>query len=142
MTTQSAILGKALAEPQTLADERAINALLTDSPESADTSEGNLMSLKLRAIYKDEKDKSYKTAIEATMKEESKYLMQAIRLLNKDTLDSARLRTKFGRGLAGAVDMAKVLKTRADDIELHQMLYHGVKEIIEARKSGSGYAFQ
>ena len=68
--------------------------------------------------------------------------MQAMRLLNSDTLDSARLRTKFGRGLAGAVDMAKVLKTRADDIELHQMLYPGVKEIIEARKDGGGYAFQ
>jgi len=68
MTTQSAILGKALAEPQTLADERAINALLTDSPESADTSEGNLMSLKLRAIYKDDSDSSYKEAIDATEK--------------------------------------------------------------------------
>jgi len=92
MTTQSAVLGKALAEPHTLADERVINALLTDSPESADTSEGNLMSLKLlRSIYKDAGEE-YNGAIEATMREESKYLIQAMRLIQGDLLPRGDLR--------------------------------------------------
>ena len=137
MTTQSLVLGKALAEPQTLADERVINSLLTDSPESADTSEGNLMSLKLlRSIYKDAPD-DYKNAISATMVEESKYLVQAMRLLQSDTVAARRLNTKFGRGLAGAVAIAKVLKTRADDEELHDMLAPAVSELVSTRKDGT-----
>ena len=56
MATQSAVLGKALAEPQSLAEERLVNAILSDAPKSADTSE----SLKLlKSLYdKDDKDSS------------------------------------------------------------------------------------
>ena len=137
MTTQSAILGKALAEPQSLAEERLVNAILSDAPESADTSEGNLMSLKLlKSLYDndDDKDASTRGAIEATIKAESKYLIQAMKLLNSNTIAGAKLVGKFGRGLAGAVALSKVLKTKADEAEINAMLETAVVDLAEHRK--------
>ena len=39
--------------------------------------------------------------------------------------------------LAGAVAIAKVLKTRADDEELHEMLAPAVSELVSTRKDGA-----
>ena len=137
MTTQSAILGKALAEPQSLAEERLVNAILSDAPESADTSEGNLMSLKLlKSLYDKSTDDDVKDAIDATIVSESKYLIQAMKLLNGDAKRATQLVGKFGRGLSGAVALSKVLKTKADEMEINELLSPSVSELISVRKGG------
>jgi hypothetical protein len=129
-------LGRAIAEPMTLAQERAINSFLAEEPVGAETSEGNLLTLKtLRTFYPDGDESK---AIAATAREESRYLLPAMIALNNPSNPAYSLGTKYGRDLRGANEFAKYLKARADEEELRLKTLSTVGSIVVGRAAAKG----
>ena len=58
-----------------------------------------------------------------------------MKLLNGSTKQATQLVGKFGRGLSGAIALSKVLKTKADEMEINELLAPSVTELISVRKT-------
>ena len=75
----------------------------------------------MRDLFGD--DATSKTAIGAVAKEESRYLVHAMKILSTDPADNGlsagqtrtvqRLQDKFGKGFEGATQLSQLLKTEA-----------------------------
>lgn len=99
------------------------------------TNEGNLLSLiTLKQILGDEdpNGKEVKEILRGAAKEETRYLMQAMKILTGDIPDDIapevkagyqRLRGQYGQDMAGALKLGEVLKAKASDKEL-ELLYN------------------
>ena len=148
----SEALATKIAAPDTLAKKRLINQFLSEEPTTGDVNEGNLLSLNtLKRIYGGESVEG--KAILAIQKNESKYLVLAMKLLTgnyevKDAKDkditkhvSYRLKSKYGNDLKGAMNLAKLLKTKADEVEFNSLIHKPVAAIVDERSNGGSGGF-
>lgn len=148
-------LAKKIAQPDSLAEERLINAFFSEEPTTGEVNEGNLLSLNtIKKVY--DGDDEAKQAIIEVQKTESKYLVLAMKLLtgkvpvgygegkvfeDQGTADKVayRLRSKYGSDLRGAMGLAKLLKTKADEAEFNSLIKGPVDHLVEERsKTGIG----
>lgn len=104
---------------------------ITDDYTNPTTNEGNLLSLiTLKNILGGEGGAD--ATIKAMAKEETRHLMLAMKILTHDPPDAqkngvtamatARLQDKFGRDMAGAVRLGRLLKAKGDEREVDLML--------------------
>ena len=113
-------LNSALAQPNSLEQERKGRDFFLDEYTSAQPSEANMLTLlTMRDLAgKNSTQAEYITKI-AT--EESKYLMHAMKFLSgtpqPDEPVKARLQAKFGKDFRGASELAKLLKKEAIEKE-------------------------
>src|SRR5271155_6111950 len=114
-------LGRAIAEPGTLAEQRANYSLLAADPSNGSTSEGNLLSLKtLLSLHKDNKE--IKKAIEATVLEESRWTTAAMMDLHNSESSAYSLGEYYGRDLQGALELGKLYKRQTDEYDLRSRI--------------------
>ena len=111
-------LSGALANPNTIDQQTRARGFFLDEHTTSIPSEGNMLSLlTMRDLFKDNTQSS--AAINAVAKEESKYLIKAMKLLTTNPEDGRtdnqkrtlqRMQDKFGRDFAGATNLSKLLK--------------------------------
>lgn len=108
------------------------NAEMIDDYSDPTTNEGNLLSLiTLKQIVGSADGKSpYDDVIKSMAAEETRHLMLAMAILSEDGSGklakaapaAQKLQDKFGRDMAGAVRLGKLLKTQADAKEVELMM--------------------
>jgi hypothetical protein len=113
-------LNNALSAPTSLAQERQGRGFYIDEHTSANPSEGNMLTLlTMKDLHKGGKDAT--EAIETIAKEESKYLIHAMKILSTDpesangTAQRAirRMQDKFGKDFRGATELSQLLKSKS-----------------------------
>ncbi len=114
--------------------EEKANRAMTDNYANPVTNEGNLLSLiTLKQILGDgdgEGQKEVQDIVHGMAKEETRYLLQAMKILGgklEDTSGQAgmatmKLREKYGRDMNSALKLASVLKAKSDEKEVELML--------------------
>lgn len=111
-------LSSALAAPSSLQEQRRGQGYFLDDHTPAIPSEGNMLTLlTMKDLFKDG-DPEAKAALGAIAKEESKYLMQAMKVLSSETEGAGgesirRMQDKFGKDMAGATQLAQLLKNES-----------------------------
>ena len=98
-----------LANPQSLKQQADVRSYFLDDHSQAQANEPNMLTfLTMRDMFPTDKD-----VIENTAKEESKYLMAAMKILHTADAENKKFQDKFGKDLKGANELAQVLKTEA-----------------------------
>lgn len=122
--------------------EQAVNKKLNDDYTDPTTNEGNLLSLiTLKNILGDEA--GVNSTLKDMAKEETRHLMLAMKILTSkgDQGDPAtgqavqKLQEKYGRDMAGAVKLGKLLKTKADEKEVELLLAPFVIDTIKGKSA-------
>lgn len=111
-------LNSALAQPNSLEQERKGRDFFLDEYTSAQPSEANMLTLlTMRDLAGKDSDEA--KAIKSIAAEESKYLMHAMKYLTgePDNATKHRLQAKFGKDFRGASELAKLLKKEAIEKE-------------------------
>ena len=120
-------LSSALAAPSTLDQQRTGQGFYLDEHTPALPSEGNMLTIMtLKDLYKTQNGASpEEVALTSVHKEESKYLMHALKILaaptksdgdeaaKKKAAAAQRIQNKFGKDLAGATQLAQLIKQEA-----------------------------
>ena len=113
-------LNSALAQPNSLEQERKGRDFFLDEYTSAQPSEANMLTLLTMRDLVGKKSNEAK-AIKSIAAEESKYLMHAMSYLSgapkANEPVKARLQAKFGKDFRGASELAKLLKKEAIEKE-------------------------
>ena len=114
-------LNSALAQPNSLEQERKGRDFFLDEYTSAQPSEANMLTLlTMRDLAG--KNSTEAQAIKRIAAEESKYLMHAMKYLagEPDSAIKHRLQAKFGKDFRGASELAKLLKKEAIEKEYRE----------------------
>ena len=110
-------LTKGLSNPQSLKQQADVRGYFLDDHSQAQSNEPNMLTfLTMRDLFKTNDGTSdEEKAIGATAREESKYLLTAMKILQSDdsVAENKKFKDKFGKDLKGASDLAQVLKTEA-----------------------------
>ena len=102
-------LTKGLADPQSLKQQADVRSFFLDDHSQAPANEPNMLTfLTMRDLFKDDNE-----AIDKTAREESKYLMTAMKILQSDDDENKNIQQKFGKDLKGANELASLLKSEA-----------------------------
>ena len=102
-------LTSGLANPQSLKQQADVRSFFLDDHSQAPANEPNMLTfLTMRDLFKDDVE-----AIDKTAKEESKYLMTAMKILQSDDDENKNIQQKFGKDLKGANELASLLKSEA-----------------------------
>ena len=112
---------------------------LKDSPagSTSQTNEANLLSLiTLSQLLEDEGAAS--DAIKGMAKEETRYLVQAMKILTDNRpgvpgMASQKLQDRFGRDMAGAVKLAELLKSQGDQKEVELLLNPFIMDTLRSK---------
>ena len=126
-------LSSALAAPSSLQELRKGQGYFLDDHTPAIPSEGNMLTLlTMKDLFKDGGDEEAKAALGAIAKEESKYLMQAMKVLSSETSGDGgdsirRMQDKFGKDMAGATQLAQLLKNESIKQE-----YEDIKKFVDS----------
>ena len=105
-------LTKGLADPQSLKQQADVRSFFLDDHSQAPANEPNMLTfLTMRDLFKGDGDSE--EAIAGTAKEESKYLMTAMKILQSDNAENKNIQQKFGKDLKGANELASLLKSEA-----------------------------
>ncbi len=124
--------------PATLDDNRKLNAYITGESGDVDINFGNLKALK---ILKDSFDPTSKTYavdmqnISELEQEETLYFRQAALALKDKSEKGQMLRDRLGHGTGAVQKLAHILKIKADETEVSNLLNKGVENVVNARKS-------
>ena len=98
--------------PTSLQQQNALNSLLAGEKTSSETNEGYLLSLiTMQNLFSG--DEEAKKAIGAIAKQESVYLLQAMKTLGSSSDSSKMMREKFGKDFAASIKLANLLKVKA-----------------------------
>lgn len=130
-------LGTALAQPDTLADQRALNAHLSEDPGNSVPSEGNLLSLSSMLKFYPEGD-PMRTVIEKTARSEMKFTVHALAGLHDPSDPLYQLRSTFGTDLEAGIALGKVLKTEVDRADVLRKVTPKVMELLSEREVTRG----
>jgi hypothetical protein len=130
-------LGTALAQPDTLADQRALNAHLSEDPGNSVPSEGNLLSLSSMLKFYPEGD-PMRTVIEKTARSEMKFTVHALDGLHDPENPMYQLRSTFGTDLEAGIALGKVLKTEVDRADVLRKVTPKVQELLSEREVTRG----
>ena len=137
-------IGNLLARPNTLEEQRLGRAFFAEENTAVLTNEADLLSLMtLKEFYKggSSGDEEAKAALTAIGREESRYLVESMKILSKDVSSDAdqakylKIRAKFGRDFNGAKQLALLLKSEADAAEYRELLGPIVRPLVEARQA-------
>ena len=131
------ILHSYIAQPSSLEQERAGKRFFLDSHSKVIPNEGNLLSLMtLKKFYSgnDEESKTQARVIEAIAKEENRYLVSAMNLLQGEATGAKlqvqnKLRTKFGSDFDSALSLAGLLKSKSDEKAFEELIQPAVKDL-------------
>lgn len=128
------ILQSFISQPTSLEQERAGKRFLLDSHSKVIPNEGNLLSLMtLKKFYSS--DATQTGIIDAIAKEENRYLLSAMNLLQgkQDTEPKQdiqrKLRSKFGSDFDSALSLAGLLKSKADERAFEELIKPAVDEL-------------
>ena len=124
-------IGNLLARPNTLEEQRLGRAFFAEENTAVLTNEADLLSLMtLKEFYKGGAvgDDEAKAALTAIGREESRYLVESMKILSKDVSSDAdaakylKIRAKFGRDFNGAKQLALLLKSESDAAEYRELI--------------------
>lgn len=131
------VLENFISKPNSLEAERVGRSYFLDNHADVIPNEGNLMSLlTLQKFYKDDtktENKEITQAIKAIGTNESKYLVEAMKILtagkgSENGLDDDGLKTahklqqKFGSNFNASLGLAQMLKTKSDEKEFNSLM--------------------
>ena len=126
------VLQSFIAQPGSLEQERAGKRFFLDSHSKIIPNEGNLLSLMtLKKFYGDGSTEA--ANLTAIAKEENRYLMEAVDLLQGEQTDNSKiniqrkLRGKFGSDFDSALSLAGLLKSKADEKAFDALIAPAVK---------------
>lgn len=125
-------LNSALAAPASLEQQRTGKGFFLDEKTTPIPSEANMLTiLTMKDLFKDKV-----ATLDKVAKEESKYLMRAMEILTGDPAQPQikRVQDKFGKDVAGAAQLAQLLKTEA----INQEYQEQVSELLQGFKKPSG----
>lgn len=132
------MIGTLVTEPNSLQAQRTGQSFFVDETTAPVTNEGNLLSLMtMRDFYKDNEGKipeNIGKLFNNVAREESRYMMSALAVLNDKSQASMRIQNKFGRDFNAAKEIAKLLKQKADEEEFNQTLKPFVDHLAIGRK--------
>ncbi len=132
------MIGTLVTEPNSLQAQRTGQSFFVDETTAPVTNEGNLLSLMtMRDFYKDNEGKipeNIGKLFNNVAREESRYMMSALAVLNDKSQASMRIQNKFGRDFNAAKEIAKLLKQKADEEEFNQTLKPFVDHLATGRK--------
>jgi hypothetical protein len=150
---ENVILDKILAKPATLEAERVGQEYLI-SELRADhlPNQANMVTMMMmQNFYKgktDPESAAITETIDKLVKEENRYLFEAMNLLAGDVSKLAakgikpeialNLRSKYGRGLDGAAVLANLLRTQSNKIEFEETIAPIVKDLVDTRRIDTG----
>lgn len=124
-----------------LVQNQGINQRLTDDYTNPQTNEGNLLSLITLQQIIGAGDTEAKAAIAGMAKEETRHLIQAMKMLTQEGKDDykgqrlAKIQDKYGRDMNAAVQLAKVLKAKGDEKEVDLLLNPFVMDTVRGKGS-------
>ena len=144
-------IGNILARPNTLEEQRLGQAFFAEENTAVITNEADLLSLMtLKEFYKGSApgDADASAALLSIGREESRYLIESMKVLSKDTRALSqneaskynKIKAKFGRDFNGAKQLAMLLKSEADATEYRELILPIVAPLVQARKDGRGGA--
>jgi hypothetical protein len=130
----------AKSTPNSLQEQRVYNSFMADENATSDVDQKNWLTL---LTLKELAEMDDASPLKQIASEETRYLQAGIKALTDDTKDSAdvkivkeKLRGKFGRDLAGAVSLSKILKDRADEEQTSRLLASFVDPLADQRFKG------
>ena len=134
----------ALANPSSVDQQTRGRSFFLDEHTTAVPSEGNMLTLlTMKDLFKTPGGSTNETAIGAVAKEESRYLVQAMKILSTDPEQGwgagedgeggsnlsadqkrtiRRMQDKFGKDFKGATELSKLLKTEAVRVEFEDAI--------------------
>lgn len=145
----------ALAKPTTIEQQNRGRTFFLDEHSTAVPNEGNMLTLlTMKDLFKSETAAT--NAIDIVAKEESRYLVQAMKILSSDPnspwkdadgndhdLTAAQAKTitkmqnKFGKDLEGSKELSKLLKIEAVRVEFEDSIKEFVGSKIRSQSGGA-----
>jgi hypothetical protein len=131
-----------VSNPQSLQAERGGNAFFLDSYTPSIPNEANFLTLMtMRQFYKG--DAAQTAIFDKIAKEENRYLLKAMDIITKEHADNGtseakaqdKLHNKLGRDFSAALKVASMLKNKADDVEMDELLKPLTIDLIRDRRT-------
>lgn len=134
-----------IVDPKSVGQEKAQHSYLADNYTESKANTGNWQSLMmLQKMYAKEgeyDEGSPQKAIADIAKEESKYLVAAMKALTGNSKAERNIQKKFGKNLEAAITVSKLLKNESDEVvaksRLRKILSTSGQELFSEGRYGS-----
>ena len=141
------VLENFISKPNSLEAERVGRSFFLDNNADVIPNEGNLLSLlTLQKFYKDDSN-GVLDAIKQIGERESKYLVEAMKILSVEKDDSRigdteylaarKLQQKFGSNFNASIGLASMLKNKSEQVEFDNLINPIVKNLSTTTKANT-----